>query len=566
MTEPHSLDRCALLPVPRRIVSAPGLCASDTPVRETLDPSLPPQGYMLEIAPTAIRLVASDAAGAFYGRATMTQLRRVCGDPLPCGHIEDHPDFPSRGVMLDISRDKVPTQATLFRLVDELAGWKINRLELYMEHTFAYRNHREVWKYASPMTAEEIRALDAYCRERHIDLVPNQNSFGHLARWLKHPAYAPLAEAPDGYTAWGLKYTRPFGLNPLDPRSLLLVEELYEELLPNFSSRNLNVGCDETVDLGQGRSREVCEKIGKGRVYLDFLLKIHELVKRHGRVMNFWGDIILHHPELIPELPRDMVALVWGYEADHPFDKECAAFKASGIPFQVCPGTSTWNTLVGRTENALGNIRAAAENGLRHGATGLLVTDWGDNGHWQPLPFSYPGLASAAALSWCFESNRDADLARQLDAQVFHDAAGEAGRAVCELGNAYLKLSARRANSSNLFWFLRNDDPTPLLEKTPVEELEAARAAIEIAAVRLSRLRMARDDAALVGNELSLGAWMAELACRRALAFKRGTGDEGLAGETRRLMSAMSAAWLARNRPGGLDDSLRPLARRHPAH
>ena len=82
--------------------------------------------------------------------------------------------------MLDISRDKVPRMDTLYALVDMLAGWKINQVQLYTEHTFAYRQHPDVWAEASPMTGDEILALDAFCRERHIELVPNQNSFGHM--------------------------------------------------------------------------------------------------------------------------------------------------------------------------------------------------------------------------------------------------------------------------------------------------------------------------------------------------------------------------------------------------
>ena len=99
--------------------------------------------------------------------------------------------------MLDISRDKVPTMATLFSLVDLLAELKINQLQLYTEHTFAYRNHPAVWAKASPMTGDEILQLDQYCRERFIELVPNQNSFGHMEQWLKLPQYRDLAEARD---------------------------------------------------------------------------------------------------------------------------------------------------------------------------------------------------------------------------------------------------------------------------------------------------------------------------------------------------------------------------------
>ncbi len=145
------------------------------------------QGYQLTISEQGIHILGYDPAGAFYGVQTLIQLLRTHGAHLPLGDIEDAPDFPVRGVMLDISRDKVPTMDTLYALIDWLASLKINQLQLYTEHTFAYRNHPKVWAQASPMTAEQILALDVYCHDRFMELVPNQNSFGHMHRWLKQP-------------------------------------------------------------------------------------------------------------------------------------------------------------------------------------------------------------------------------------------------------------------------------------------------------------------------------------------------------------------------------------------
>jgi hexosaminidase len=280
------------------------------------------QGYDIEITPSAVRITAASPEAAFYAAQTLVQIFRQHGDGrVPCLEIEDRPDFRTRGVMLDISRDKVPTMATLFALVDQLAELKINHLQLYTEHTFAYRAHPQVWQNASPMTGDEILALDQYCRERFIELVPNQNSFGHMERWLKLPAYRDLAETPDGFTfPWGVRHPGGFSLNPTDPRSMDFIEGLYGELLPHFTSPLFNVGCDETFDLGLGKSKAECDRRGKGRVYLDFLNQIHDRLQDHQRIMMFWGDIILSHPELLGQMPRDVVALYWGYEAGHPFD------------------------------------------------------------------------------------------------------------------------------------------------------------------------------------------------------------------------------------------------------
>ncbi len=111
------------------------------------------------------------------------------------------------------------------------------------------------------------------------------------------------------------RWKGPFSLCPTDPASVELLAGLYAELLPNFSSGLFNVGCDETFDIGQGRSKAECDQRGKMRVYLDFLNKVHSLVKSHGRKMMFWGDIIVHRPELIPELPVGAIAMSVGYDA-----------------------------------------------------------------------------------------------------------------------------------------------------------------------------------------------------------------------------------------------------------
>ncbi|MCL5995868.1 MAG: family 20 glycosylhydrolase [Chloroflexi bacterium] len=522
-----------------------------------------PQGYTLTIRAGGITITAADHAGAFYGVMTLVQLLRQYGDRLPLLDIEDYPDFPARGIMLDISRDKVPAMKTLFDLVDLLAGIKINQLQLYTEHTFAYRRHPAVWEHASPLTGEEILQLDAYCRARYIELVPNQNSFGHMHRWLTLDQYRPLAEAPNGCdTRWG-RFDEPFTLCPGDPGSIQLIREMYEELLPHFTSPMFNVGCDETVDLGAERSKAECEEKGTGRVYLDFLLKIYDLVKQHGRTMQFWGDIIMEHPELVPELPKDVIALEWGYEYDHPFNDHGAKFAASGIPFYVCPGTSSLNSIGGRTDNAMGNLLNAAENGLKHGAIGYLITDWGDNGHHQPLPISYLGYAYGAAVSWELQNNRDIDIARAIGLHLFRDASGAAGKWAYEIGNVYRLFETRLHNATA--YGLGSSRPLDQLNVTTnTGEVKRALKEIDRLARGVAKLDMQREDADLVRREFLFALGLMRYGTQRiALSMAKDKDKRALTAELRpilrRLVAEHRKVWLARNRPGGLEDSVSKL-------
>jgi hexosaminidase len=447
-----------LLPTPRSLTRRPGsfLLPKGTTgktIRATRNNSAPnhPEGYALTIKRTGTEILYREAAGLRAARATLRQLMREYGNRLPCVEIRDWPDFSRRGVMLDVSRGRVPKLETLLDLAERLADFKINELQLYTEHTFAYRKYKSVWNGWGALTAEEIRRLDARCRELGIDLVPNQNSFGHLRYFLEHPRVENLAEVAAPYEdASGEFVRRPSTLAPNHPGTLPFLRGLYKELLPNFSSEFFNVGCDETWDLGRGQSKKLCQAKGKGVVYLDFLKRVQREVSRRGKRMMFWGDIILKYPKLISKLPKDIIALNWGYEASHPFDKEASRFAKSKIQFYVCPGTSTWMTLIGRHDNALENLRRAAAAGRKHGATGYLITDWGDGGHPQPLAVSWLPFAAGAAMAWCGKTFKETSLVPVLSRDVFQDASGSVAKAAWALGMAHRKLHFTDLNSTPL--------------------------------------------------------------------------------------------------------------------
>ena len=456
--------------------------------------------------------------------------------------------FAVRSYMLDISRDKVPTMGTLKQLVEILEKFNYNQLQLYTEHTFAYSKHEAVWKDASPMTPSEVRELDLFCAMHGIDLVPNQNSFGHLERWLVRPEYNHLAELPHGGAPlpWGGFKKDPTTLCPTDPASLEFLAGLYDELLPNFESRLFNIGCDETFDLlGEGRSAAAVKEKGEGRVYLEFLLKVAELVRKRGKRPMFWGDVILRHPELVPELPKDLIALDWGYEGSHPFMDEAAKFAAAGLDFYVCPGTSSWNSLAGRVENMRENMIAAERAGHLHGAKGFMVTDWGDGGHWQPLAASLPGLILGGNLAFTGASAEKMDLEDALDAVM----GVPLGGTLLRLGTLYLRGGALRANASELFRILANDrgySRHPGLTDPVLTEIS-------------SIAEGCRHDAARFAGGAYPNVWAQEImymanlvdaACNRR--------DEK---RLRFLREEHGRVWRLRNREGGRADSLARLPR-----
>lgn len=425
---------------------------------------LHPQGYVLQWDEAGLLVEYGGDAGLFYALVTVEQLVSREGKNWRCFRIEDEPDFPVRGFMLDIGRNKIPKLGELYKLVDQLARLKLNHLQLYMEgYCFEMEAYKDAFPGSTPITAEELRELDAYAVERFIDLVPNQNCLGHMGEWLNKPEFRELAEHPDGLPLpQGITFP-PTTLNPVDSRSIALVRNLFDALLPQFSSSYVNINMDEPYGLGAGQSKERCDEIGAGRLYMEYAEQVFELVRSHGKKVLMWGDVLASHPEVMEQIPEDVTILDWNYESSVSFEGHCRVLAERQIPFYVCPGTSSWSSISGRTDNMLDNISDAAIQGLTYGAGGLIVADWGDNGHWQVPAISYPGITYAAGVSWHAQHHlkQTGLIEDYLTEAVFRDESGEAGHLMLELGRYYHLENSTVDNSTYTMHLLLRGLKTP---------------------------------------------------------------------------------------------------------
>ncbi len=358
-------------------------------------------GYRLRVDETGVRVTGGAREGVFYGIQTLRQVIRQQGACLPFLEIEDYPDFKNRGFYHDVTRGRIPTLDYLKKLVDRLAFYKVNQLQLYVEHSFLFEGLSEVWRDDTPLTAEEILELDRYCGERNVELIPSVASFGHLYKLLRTRTFRHLCELPD-------QADRPFSfvdrmahhtLDVTNPESLELVKRLIGAYMELFTSKHFNICADETFDLGKGRSRELAEKVGVSRVYVDFVRQLCEFVVERGRIPMFWGDIICGFPETIGELPKETICLNWGYDRNQTEESTRKLAEAGAVQY-CCPGVAGWNELVNQMEASYENIRRMCRYAGKYGAVGILNTDWGDFGHINHPDFGFPGMIYGAAFSW----------------------------------------------------------------------------------------------------------------------------------------------------------------------
>jgi hexosaminidase len=522
-----------------------------------------PEAYRIIITPNGIEVWAGADAGAYYALQTLRDMIKIYDRILPACRIEDEPDFRRRGVYLDCSRGKVPSLHTLKELVAWLAHWKINELQLYIENVFTFKHHPEIGKGYSPLTPEEILDLQDFCRKHHVRLVGSLASFGHIEKILTLPQYRHLGEMQGFHHASST-------LCPLDPGSIKLMTELYNEFLPLFDADNFNVCCDETWELGKGRSKRRAEQIGVGRIYLDFLLKIYHLCRRHEKRMNVWADILLKYPELLEKLPRDIVLLNWEYEQDGKNIARTKEIAEAGMTFMVCPGTSSWQTHGSRLPNSMGNVTNFAKYGRKYKAEGLLNTDWGDFGHRNLLGVSLHGFAHGAAHAWNGKAVDNDKFTNNFCFHVFGQKTSHMAEALRLLGNTYITCGKTLPNKSLLYHALVEPllpdkiDPQSPIELMTTDGLKQVLADLSEAKLWPKPDKILSEFERLALKELALAARMDCLASRRALIGKtlrsgksvRTTKLKKLGEQMHELSEDFKELWLLRNKPSRLRDNL----------
>lgn len=491
------------------------------------------EAYTLQIDENRIAIEAEGPAGAFYAIQTLRQI--FTHREIPCLFIEDRPDFPYRGFYHDVTRGKIPTMETLKQLIDQMACYKLNSLQLYVEHTFEFEEYRQLWDATGCLTREELLELGAYCRENFIDFVPSLSTFGHLFELLEQPQYKHLRVLKD-YKASPNFWNDRMMHHTLDPEkeeSIGLVESLIDQYVPCFDSQWFNICCDETFDLN--RLDEM--GVDSGRLYVDFVKKIIARVQKHGKRVMMWADILLKYPETIQEIPEDICFLNWNYRPEPPEEK-IVSLARSGRTQIVCPGTSSWSRLCEDVSKEEPNICRMAEYGHRHGALGVLNTNWGDWGNPCSLELGMYGLVLGAEKSWSVNTAVDDAFYSRVNALLYEN----------EKGIRYLKAVSRlhEAVNWNAFAALYFSRRYGIENTKAVERPDPALVAEEY-------LRLARE---LDGEKWSNDEYRQELllaaegVCVMAELWAKLAGESVQRHtDTRQWLEKFSQKWLQKNQP-----------------
>lgn len=393
------------------------------------------EGYLLVMQKDTRFIAAFTETGLFYGLQTLRQLTRARFTQSI--RIADQPSFAHRVVFDDISRGPIPTVATIKEQIRRLAEIKINYLSFYIEHVIRTRSHPGIAPVDGHLSTADIRELSAFAAKYHMQLIGSFQSFGHFEKILALPAYKDLGATSNL-------------IDPDNPKAKQFLREVIGEMCDAFSAPWFNVNCDETFDLGKGRSKAGVDSLGIGTYYARHISFLNSIVQEHNKQLMVWGDIAIQHEEILDQLPKDIVWLTWEYGIPDSFDKWILPFKKRGLPFMVCPGVLNSNRLFPDHEMAVNNIARFTKAGHSAGALGVFTTVWDDGGA-AVFAADWYGVYRAAEASWNPTSPELPDAFDKRYCQVaYNDSTAGYTRAL----HAFLQLRKLPAtwNMTDQFW------------------------------------------------------------------------------------------------------------------
>ncbi len=355
----------------------------------TVTPAMKNEGYFLQINETNVTIVAPKPAGLFYGIMSLIQLIEGAEKPeLPAMRISDWPAMAFRGISDDISRGQVSTLEHFKKIIRFMARYKMNTYMPYLEDMFRFKKYPTIGEGRGALTAEDVRELQDFARDYFVEIIPIFQTLGHYENILNQPEFVHLADFPGAAS-----------LSPGKPEVYAFLQDLIDEIAPAFDTPYFHMGADESWDVGKGESRALVEKSDIATVHAEHYRRVADMLRKHGKKVMMYGDIILQHPTILHQLPKDIIVVDWHYGAstDYP---SVRLFERAGQPYIVSPGMSDWQRVFPDYITAYLNIQHLTRQGFEHGALGSIISTWGDYGGINFREWNWAGYAFAANCAW----------------------------------------------------------------------------------------------------------------------------------------------------------------------
>jgi hypothetical protein len=440
------------------------------------------ESFSIKVTPTGAEVQGRSSAGVYYATQTLLELVERSGAEarLPEVKIRDWPSLPYRGVMVDTSHGPLSTEAEMKREIDFLARWKINQYYLYSEASIALEGY-PLLRPDAQFSQDEIRRLVAYGRERHVDMIPCMELYGHLHDLFRVERYADLAILPHGSE-----------FDPRNPQVPALLSNWVEQLTDLFPSQFFHIGFDET---GEAPVVAVTGKVTAATLYLEQFRLVSGLVRKHGKTVLVWSDMFAKYPDLIPQIPAGTIVVPWGYDRT-VYEPYWKPFENSSLPRFIATGVSIWDYVAPNFDLSFDNIDSFVSRGRQHGVSGLINTLWTDDIAVLIRP-AFPGMAYGAIAAWQADPvNRGNFFPEYAQIMYGPSAAAEVAPGLAALNHSEVELARAGGGES--------EETSPSFWDDPLTPAHLERAAAQREHYRQTRL-LAEDAENHLSHALRLG-------------------------------------------------------------
>lgn len=354
-----------------------------------------------------ITVESGDGDGAYYASVTMENLKRNAhGKELPNMIIEDWPDLPFRGLMLDVSRNFTSKEGVL-KILDIMAHYKANIFHLHFGDDEGWRVEipgiPELTSYGAfrgiPASVDgngKIEERDAlmpsycasisrddrqssangfytredfieilrYAEQRHITVIPEFDTPGHSRAAIKavekyfertgDSSYL-LSEPEDTSKYVSVQDYRDNAINVALPTTYNFIAKIFDEIISMYADagvtlKAVHIGGDEVPEgawMGSPACRTLMERNGwtsAGQLKDYYISRVMDIAAERGVKIAGWQEAALHlSPATAARLKESMDYInCWNVRERGQFDQLPYKFANQGVKVVLSNGPNTY--------------------------------------------------------------------------------------------------------------------------------------------------------------------------------------------------------------------------------
>lgn len=280
--------------------------------------------------------------------------------------------FNIRGFHIDM-RIEVMTIQALKNFAKYLSGLDINVIILEYAASFPFQKQATITG-QNAYSRDQIKDFVSYCSELGIQVIPLLENLGHVQYILRHERYSNLRIEHDILSQ----------IDPLNKDSILLFNDLIEDLISVHPSKYIHLGGDETRHLNNKKFEPYIQKYGVSKLYTQYMTQICDVAIKRGKTPLLWADMILKHPEAVEDLPIDKIIFInWIYDgADANRFGNVKALQDKGCTFWGSPALRSGpdNYFITGWKYHFDNIKAFIPYSRQADYTGMVMTSWSTSG------------------------------------------------------------------------------------------------------------------------------------------------------------------------------------------